>query len=78
MRKTLRLHVTANDWWYNKEFDWVERQTLAENVKIRGKHNYLFPEETSLLSYLSYSWKLWSWKFIKPRCKRRSSVNIRG
>ena len=26
------------------EFDWVERQTLAENLKIRGKHNYLFPE----------------------------------
>ena len=44
MRKTLRLHVTANDWWYNKEFDWVERQTLAENLNIRGKHNHLFPE----------------------------------
>lgn len=44
MRRTLRLYVTANDWWYNKEFDWVERQTLAENLNIRGKHNHLFPE----------------------------------
>ena len=37
---------------------WVERQTLAENLKIRGKHNYLFPEGPVLLLYLSYSWKL--------------------
>ena len=76
MRRTLRLYVTANDWWYNKEFDWVERQTLAENLKVRGKHNYLFPEGPVFqLWILSYSWKLWSWKFIKPRCNggRRST-----
>ena len=76
MRRTLRLYVTANDWWYNKEFDWVERQTLAENLKIRGKHSYLFPEGPVFkLLILSYSWKWWGWKFIKPRCNggRRST-----
>ena len=28
------------------EFDWIERQTLAENLKIRGKHN-CFPRDQS-------------------------------
>ena len=79
MRRTLRLHVTAHNWWYNKEFDWVESQTLAEILKIRGKHNYSFPEGPVFkLLILSHSWKLWSWKFIKPRCNGGSSVNIRG
>ena len=49
----------------------------SQNIEIRGKQNLLFPKgvRDQSLSDLLYSWKFWSWKFIKPRCNggRRST-----
>ena len=56
----------------------VSRGGTKGNIEILGKQNYCVSWGTSLKWYVISLENLKLELFIKPRCKRRSSVDIRG
>ena len=54
---------------------WRSRGKHWETLRFDGNKINCFPRNQSLSDLLLYSWKFWSWKFIKPHCNggRRST-----